>query len=94
MLAQSRRHIENLKVQLAQINIALAISKAELAKLRLDHAKLQEWAVATAWEEGSEPMRMHQSVEDMLGTGYTPQERTRTLYNHFRRAFDVVDKSV
>lgn len=80
-----------LRLRLAQQCTALAASEAEVQDLRRDVAAMQRWAaeqLASPDAEGAPPT----SLPDVLGDGkgYTPTERSRTIYNHYQRAFDAI----
>ena len=89
MLAKARADVHNMRLQLAQARSALEASEEVAARLRRDLAKLQQWAVSQAALEIDTLPSPHK-LPELLGTGYTPTERLRTIWNHFHRAFDAV----
>ena len=89
LLAAAQQAVGRLKLQLAQAATALEGSRAEVAQLKHDLAKMQTWAITTLIDE-SDQVPHPQRLDDIVGSGYTPTERARTFYNHFHRAFDSV----
>ena len=91
MLAKARDDVHSLRLQVARARSALEASEEGAARLRRDLAKLQQWAVSQAALEVDTLPSPHKRPE-LLGTGYTPTERLRTIWNHFHRAFDAVTR--
>ena len=89
MLAKAREEVRTLRLQLAQTRCALEASEEVSADLRRDLARLRQWAVSEAASD-LETLPSPHKLPQILGTGYSPTERTRTLWNHFHRAFDAV----
>lgn len=89
MIHSLQERVRALRLQAAQYRAACDTTTAELAALRADHGRLQQWAVSQIEEETDSFAAPHK-LPAILGKGYTPMEQTRTLYNHFHRAFEAV----
>ena len=89
MLANVQEQVRSLRLQLAQAHAALEASEEVASSLRYDLSKLQQWAVSESASELDTLPSPHK-LPEILGVGYSPTERTRTLWNHFHRAFDAV----
>lgn len=91
MLRRSQEHVRQLRLRLAHQRTALETSTAIIADLQRDLARLQMWATAQLHSDFEKLPAPHE-IEQLLGEGYTPTERTRTIWTHFHRAYEAVVK--
>ena len=93
MLRAAQDQVRLMRLQLAQQRTTIAANDVEMSELRRDLAGFQRWAAAQLVlpdAEGASPSTL---LPDILGNdaGYSPTERSRTIYNHYYRAFEAVN---